>query len=92
MGEARDASEDWTQLWWGGAPEGFRRTWTDDESWMQLGEGLIWLAPRFRATTGPRRLEGEPACWMYREDRVLLAGVAEFFARRFSLPRPQWVD
>jgi hypothetical protein len=40
----------------------------------------------------PQCLQSEPPVQLSREDRALLAGVAEFFARRFGLPTPNWVD
>ena len=34
----------------------------------------------------------EPPTWFSRERRAQLAGIAEFFARLYSLSKPSWVE
>lgn len=82
----------WDESWWGGRPRDFSelgKAMEAGSSWdVALGD---WLH-EFVQLKDRRCLEAEPPAWMSREDRALLAGVAEFFARRFGLPRPDWVE
>jgi len=92
MAEPRGGNDDWTQPWWSGRPRDFA------EIGMAMKAGSVWETGLgdwlhdFVLLKDWRCLEAEPPVWLSREDRALLAGVAEFFARRFGLPRPAWVD
>jgi len=92
MAEPRGANEDWTQPWRSGRPRNFAEigmAMKAGSSWeTALGD---WLHD-FVRLKDQRCLEAEPPPWLPREDRALLAGVAEFFARRFGLSRPGWVE
>lgn len=92
MAEPRGVSEDWLQPWPGGRPRDFAEigiAMKSGRSWeVALGD---WLH-EFVRLKDRRCLQAEPPLWMPCEDRALLAGVADFFARRFSLPRPGWAD
>lgn len=89
---AKLAAEDWAVPWSGGRPRDIAEigmAMKAGSSWeVALGD---WLHDFVRLKDS-RCLEAEPPLWMTPEDRALLAGVAEFFARRFGLPRPAWVD
>jgi pimeloyl-ACP methyl ester carboxylesterase len=92
MAEPRSGNGHWDEAWWGGRPRDFAEiglAMKAGADWeIALGD---WLH-EFVHLKDRRCLEAEPPSWMNREDRALLAGVAEFFARRFGLPRPDWVD
>ena len=91
MAEPHDGTEDWNQAWWGGRPRDFAEiglAMKAGRSWeTALGD---WLH-EFAQLKDQRCLEAEPPRWMSREHRALMAGVAEFFARRFSLHEVPWV-
>ena len=92
MAEPRDAIEDWSRPWKNGRPRDFAEFGLAMQAGFDWDTALgDWLHD-FVRLKDPRCLAAEPPQWMCREDRALLAGVAEFFARRFSLPRPEWVD
>lgn len=82
----------WSEPWRGQRPRDFAEiglAMKAGRSWqVALGD---WLHA-FVQLKDRRCLEAEPPSWMVREDRALLAGVAEFFARRFGLPKPSWID
>lgn len=92
MAEPYGGDGHWDEPWWGGRPRDFT------EIGMALKAGRDWDATlgdwlhEFVGLKDQRCLEAEPPSWMQREHRALLAGVAEFFARRFGLLRPAWVD
>jgi hypothetical protein len=92
MAEPHKTNEDWSQPWWGGRPRDFA------EIGLAMKAGCSWEVAMgdwlhdFVRLKDRRCLEAEPPLWMVPQDRALLAGVAEFFARRFNLPRPAWVD
>lgn len=92
MAEPRGVTEGWTETRQGGRPRDFAEfglAMKGGRPWdMALGD---WLH-NFVVMKDRRCLGAEPPQWMCREDRALLAGVAEFFARRFALSRPPWVD
>jgi hypothetical protein len=92
MAEPHGGSEDWTQPWWGGRPRDFAeigKAMKAGCSWeVALGD---WLH-NFVRLKDRRCLDAEPPSWMPREHRALLVGVAEFFARRFALPTPAFVE
>lgn len=92
MAEPREGEEDWNRPWQGGRPRDFAEIGIavkDGSEWdIALGN---WLHD-FVRLKDQRCLDAEPPSWMPQEDRALLAGIAEFFARRFALPRPAWVD
>lgn len=90
MAEPRNYAKDWSQP--------FKRPRDFAEIGVAMNEGTEWEIAlgdwlhQFVIMKDGRCLEAEPPSWLPRERRVLLAGVAEFFARRFGLPSPAWVD
>jgi pimeloyl-ACP methyl ester carboxylesterase len=92
MSEPRGGKEDWNQPWRGGRPRDFA------EISMAMKGGSSWdialsnWLHDFVRLKDRRCLDAEPPTWMSREHRALLAGVADFFSRRFGLSRPVWVD
>lgn len=92
MAEPRGGNGHWDEPWWGGRPRDFA------EIGKAMQAGRDWELAfgdwqhEFVELKDRRCLEAEPPVWMHREDRALLAGVAEFFARRLGVRRPDWVD
>lgn len=73
-------------------PEGFRGARAGNEAGWDWDTAFGGWLHDFVRLKDSRCLAAEPPAWICPEDRALLAGVAEFFARRFALPRPEWVD
>jgi pimeloyl-ACP methyl ester carboxylesterase len=93
MAQFQGTSEDWGNSGWrGGRPRDFAevgeaihagRSW--DLAWGDwLHEFVYWKDARC--------LAAEPPSWFSKERRAMMAGVAEFFAGLYELPKPVWVD
>ena len=92
MTEPQKSTGDWSIPWRGGRPRDFAEIGFAMRAGSEWEIALGNLLHDFVCLKDRRRLEAEPPSWMMREDRVLLAGISEFFARRFGLPRPDWVE
>jgi hypothetical protein len=77
--------------WGGGRPRNFAevgKAMRAGRSWaVAWGDWLHWFVDRKDA----RCLAAEPPSWFSAERRAMMAGVAEFFARVYWLPKPPWV-
>jgi predicted esterase YcpF (UPF0227 family) len=78
--------------WWGGRPRDFA------EIGKAMRAGAYWSTAwcdwlhEFVYLKDARCLAAEPPEWFAMERRAMMAGVAEFFARLYGLPKPQWVE
>jgi hypothetical protein len=92
MAEPRNALRDWSAQWRGGRPRDYAEiglALQSGQDWYQAWGN--WLH-EFVRLKDPRCLAAEPPDFLPRERRALLAGVAEFFARLYGLPKPTWVE
>jgi pimeloyl-ACP methyl ester carboxylesterase len=92
MAESHEGKENWNRSWQGGRPRDFAEIGIAMKRGSEWEIALANWLHNFVQLKDQRCLNAEPPSWMRREDRALLAGIAEFFARRFTLSRPAWVD
>ncbi len=92
MAEPRNPITRWDEPWRGGRPRTFA------EIGQALKSGTSWDAAwgdwlhEFVFMKDARCLDAEPPNWFTPERRALMAGTAEFFARLYGLPKPEWVE
>jgi hypothetical protein len=92
MAEPRGERAHWDLPRCGSRPRDFAELGSAVEAGRDWGLAFGDWLHEFVFLKAPECLQAEPPAQLLREDRALLAGVAEFFARRFSLSRPDWVD
>jgi hypothetical protein len=93
MAQFQGTSEDWGNSGWrGGRPRDFAEAGEAihaGRSWdLVFGDWLHEFVYRKDAQCLP----AEPPSWFSKERRAMMAGVAEFFAGLYELPKPVWVD
>jgi pimeloyl-ACP methyl ester carboxylesterase len=92
MSEPRPNKEDWSRPWQSGRPRDFGEMGMAvkaDRDWDSALGG--WLH-EFVRLKDFRCIAAEPPLSMSPEHRALLAGVADFFAPRFGLAKPSWME